>query len=236
MVTPRCKIKVLRGTNLKVIMENSQSVQEPPSQVKAPTSKPENTQSQQTGSRNLLIHLLAHHPWLFVIGLLAVFLGGGVLSLYSLGYVGFVEQTPPEEALEVEVVQATNTPSETTNPIPLWMVAAIALSCATGCLIIFRCLKRPAQHQKVQKQRNRYQTRLTKSRPQTTELLPSKKPPVLLPQQPQKPVMATSDETKPVVTVLPPEQSVTGGKSKESLASMLDIRKQTSLSAILRKN
>ena len=235
MVRPRVKSRILRGTNLKIIMENTQNVQEQPSVPKAPTSAPENSKSQQTDSRNL-IHVLMHHPWLLVIGLLAIFLGGGVLSLYSLGYVGFVQQAKPEEeALQAEVVQPTNTESETTNPISLWMVAAIALSCASGCLIIFRWLNRPAQHQKVRKQINRYQERLAKRRPPTAKSLPPKKPQVFLPPQPQKPAL-TSAETKPVVTVLPPEQSFTGGKSKESLASMLDIRKQTPLSAILRKD
>ncbi|MBR8837237.1 MAG: hypothetical protein DSM106950_25335 [Stigonema ocellatum SAG 48.90 = DSM 106950] len=209
-------------------MENGQSVQEQPSQAKAPTSKPENSKSQQTGSSNVLTYLLGHHSWLFLIGLLAVFLGGAALSVYSLGYVGIVEQTKPEEeeALQAEVVPPTNTPSETANPIPLWMVGAIALSCASGCLIIFRFLKRPAPPQKVQKQINR-QSRLHRRRHQK---LPS------VPPQPQASVIATSVEKKPVVTVLPPEQSLTGGKNQENLASMLDIRKQTSLSAILRKN
>ena len=216
-------------------MENTQSLQEQPSEPKAPTSVSENCKSQQKDSSNV-IHVLVHHPWLLVIGLLAIFLGGGVLSLYSLGYVGFVQQAKPEEeVLQAEVVEPTNTESETTNPISLWMVVAIALSCASGCLIIFRWLNRPAQHQKVRKQINRYQERLAKSRPLTAKSLPPQKPPVFLPPQPQKPA-PTSAETKPVVTVLPPEQSFTGGKSKESLASMLDIRKQTSLSAILRKD
>ncbi len=236
MVRPRVQSKILGCTNLKIIMENTQSVQEQPSKPKAPTSAPENSKSQQTDSRNL-IHVLMHHPWLLVIGLLAIFLGGGVLSLYSLGYVGFVQQAKPEEeALQAEVVQPTNTQSETTNPISLWMVAAIALSCASGCLIIFRWLNRPAQHQKVRKPKNRYQERLAKRRTPIAKSLPPKKPPVFLPLQPQTSAIPTSAETKPVVTVLPPDQSFTGGKSKESLASMLDIRKQTSLSAILRKD
>jgi len=200
-------------------MENSQRVQQHPSEVEAPTSKLENSKSQQTSGWNLLIHLLAHRPWLFLIGLLAVFLGGATLSLYSLGYVGFVEQTKPEEqeALEAEVEQPIDTPSETTNPTPLWMVAAIALSCASGCWLIFRLINRPAQSQKFQKHKNRHQARMAQRRRQT-------------------PVIATSAQTESMVAVLPPEASLSKGNSKESLASTLDIRKQTSLDAILRKN
>ena len=49
-------------------MENSQSVQQQPSEVETPTSKSENSKSQHTSGWNLLIHLLAHRPWLFLIG------------------------------------------------------------------------------------------------------------------------------------------------------------------------
>jgi len=219
-------------------MENSQSVQQQPSEVEAPTSKPENSKSQQTSGWNLLIHLLAHRPWLFLIGILAILIGGATLSLYSLGSVGSVEQTKPEEqeALEAEVEQPITTPSETINPIPLWMVAAIALSCGSGCLLIFRLINPPTTSQKFQKPKNRYQARVAQRRRQTSESRPPQNPAVLLPPQPQTLMMANSAQTKSTVTVLPPEPSLSEGKSKESLASMLDIRKQTSLDAILRKS
>ncbi len=218
-------------------MENSQSVQQQPSEVETPTSKSENSKSQHTSGWNLLIHLLAHRPWLFLIGLLAIFIGGATLSLCSLGYVGFEEQTKPEEqeALEAEVEQPITTPSETTNPTPLWMLAAIALSCGSGCLLIFRVINRPAKSQRFQKQKNRYQARMAQRRRQTSESLPPENSAVILPPQPQTPMMATPAQTKSMVTVLPPQPSLSQDTSNESLASTLDIRKQTSLDAISRK-
>jgi hypothetical protein len=220
-------------------MENSQSVQHQASQEKAPITE-SGSKSRQIGSWNVLIHLFAHYPWLLLIGLLAMFLGSATLAIYSLGSVGEVEREEPE-TLQAEVAQPIKVPSETTNPTPLWMVAAIALSCASGCFIIFRLLNKSTKHQKIQKQINRYQTRVTQRRKPRVEPRPLKNPPVFVPPPPViQPVIQTvpiPPKTKPMVTVLPPEQNLRldKNKNKESLADMMDIRKQSSLSAILRK-
>ena len=60
--------------------------------------------------------------------------------------------------------------------------------------------------------------------------------PVFVPSQARTPAVAMPGKTKPVVTVLPPEQNRLRNQGKESLASILDIRKHTPLSSILRKD
>ncbi len=224
-------IKVWRGTNLKVIMENSQNVQQAPTQAQALTADTVKSKSKSISSLNVLIHLLARYPWLLLVGLLGMFIGSATVAVYSLGYVGRVEPEEPE-TIQAEVAQPINTPPQTSNPTPLWMVAAIALSCASGCLIIFRLLNRPTQRQKDQKH-NRYQARLGRRRHQKLEPPRPKNTPEFVPPPESQPVVP---KTIPVVTVLPPEHSLPFDKSKESLADMLDIRKQNSLSAILRKH
>lgn len=235
MLTPFSTIKNTRGINLKLIMENSQSVQQEQSQAKTLTPESGKSNSRQTGGGNFVIHLLAYNPWLLLTGLLGFFLSSGAIALYSLGYVGRVEQDEPE-TIEAEVVQPINTPSETTNPTPLWMVAAIALSCASGCLVILRVLNRPGQLQKVNKQINRYQPPLPERSHQRFERRPKKNLPVFVPPPARTPVAAMPAKTKSLVTILPPEQSLSLDQNKESLANLLDIRKQTPLSTILRKN
>ncbi|ARV58538.1 hypothetical protein BZZ01_07690 [Nostocales cyanobacterium HT-58-2] len=215
-------------------MENSQSVQQQLSPAQAPISESGRSIEERTQSKNSLIHVLVHHPWLLPTGLSVVFLGTGALALYSLGYVGRPKQAEAE-IVEAEVVKPIKTPSGTANPTPLWMVAAIALSCASGSLILFLLLNRPAQRQKVKNHINRYQARLTQRRPKLETRSP-KKLPIFVQSQARTPVVAMSGQAQPVVTVLPPEQNVSLGQGKESLASMLDIRKNIPLSAILPKN
>lgn len=213
-------------------MENSQNVQQERSPATAVTADKVNSKSKSTDSLMLLIHLLARYPCLLLVGLLGMFLGSATLAVYSLGYAGRVEPEKPETI--AEVAQPINTPSETSNPTPLWMVTAIALSCASGCLIILRLLNRPTQRQKDQK-RNRYEARLARRPHQKLEPHPPENPRVFVPPSQSTSFAPMPSKTKPMVTVLPPEHTIPFDKSKESLADMLDIRKQSSLSAILRK-
>lgn len=214
-------------------MENSQSVQQQSSQAETSIPEPGKRIPGRTGRKNPLIHLLVHYPWLLPTGLLGIFIGASGFALYSLSHVGRIEQQEPEIA-EAEVVQPINTPSENTNPMPLWMVLAIILSCGSGSLILFLLLNRPTQRQKVKNEINRYQGRLAQRR-SNLERRP-KNMPVFVPSQARTPDVAMLRKTKPVVTVLPPQQNRLRSQGKESLASILDIRKHTPLSSILRKN
>lgn len=218
----------------KATMENSQSVQQQLSQSKAPIPESGKKVPGRTGSKNPLINLLVHHTWLFPAGLLLIFLGSSAAALYSLGYVGRVQ---PEEAeiAEAEIIKPIKAPSNPINPTPLWMVAAIALSCGSGTLILFLLLNRPAQRQEARNHINRHQKRLAKRRSEL-EPRPNKSVPAFVPSKPKTPVVAMPVQTKPVVTVLPPEQNVSPNQGKESLANMLDMRKHTPLSTIIRKD
>ncbi|MBD2194912.1 MULTISPECIES: hypothetical protein [Calothrix] len=218
-------------------MEKSQTVQHEPTQPTGVTPELTNSKSRTIRSSQFLIHLLTRHPWLLLIGLSAIFVASAVLALYNLGSVGNVQQ--PEEIeknLDVATVAeaVNNTPSENNNPTPLWMVAAIALSCASGCFIILRVLNRPANGKTIHKTARRYPIRTVPSKPPTVEPSPAKNPPVFVPSSSLTPLVSMQSQTKPRMTVLPPEQSYRPEKSKESLADLMDIRKQSSLSAILR--
>ncbi|MEC4819755.1 MAG: hypothetical protein SAK29_41775 [Scytonema sp. PMC 1069.18] len=213
-------------------MENIQSVQQA-SQAPMPTPKLRKKNPKQKKNKNFLVRLFVQHPLLLPIGLSAAFLGSGVFALYSLGYVGRLEPEEPEIA-DAEVVKPISTSSNISSPMPLWMVITIALSCASGSLILFLLLNRSGQHQKVKNQINRYQARLAQRRQKTRSRFHNNHP-VLQPQE-KMPVVAISGKSKPVVTILPPEQGGFQNQGQQSLANMLDIRKSTPLSAILRKN
>jgi hypothetical protein len=227
-------------------MQNTQSVQQESSEVKesAPVSDNSEPASKINRFKNVAIYLFMHYPWLFLAGLLLMFLGGGALSIYSLGYVDESIKRKESETLQTEVIppQAPrHETEESKNPIPLWMVAAIALSCASGCLVILRVLNRPKQKQKVKRQVvNRDEIRLAQRRFQVMEArLPKRKTPSRPPGPRRTPIMAMppqKSKPKPVVTVLPPEHNFKPNqKNEDSLADIMDIRKQTSLSSMLRK-
>ncbi|MEH2238266.1 hypothetical protein [Nostoc sp.] len=215
-------------------MEKSQSVQREPTQLRRATPELTNKKSRLKQSSNVLIYLVAHHPWLLLTGCLAMFLGGGAFALYSLGNAGQVAQEEPEK-IPVIVEEPISVPSENSNPTPLWMVAAIVLSCGSGCLLIFRLLNRKAQPQKVQKQINRHQTRLAQSHYQRLEPRLPKNQPIFVPQRQLMPIMQTQPKAKQLVTVLPAEHKHHLDTRPDSLADLMDLRKDSSLSAILRQ-
>ncbi|MBC1219561.1 hypothetical protein GNF10_21260 [Nostoc sp. UCD121] len=162
-----------------------------------------------------------------------MFLGGGAFALYSLGNAGQVAQEEPE-TIPVIVEEPISVPSENSNPTPLWMVAAIVLSCGGGSLIIFKMLNRKTQPQKVQKQVNRHQARLAQSQYQRLEPRLPKNQPIFVPQPQLMPLMQMQPKAKHLVTVLPAEHKHHLDTRTDSLADLMDLRKNSSLSAILR--
>lgn len=215
-------------------MEKSQSVQRERTQLKRATPELTNRKSRLRNSSNVLIYLVAHHPWLLLTGCLAMFMGGGAFALYSLGNAGAVPQEEPEK-IPVIVEEPISPPSENSNPTPLWMVAAIVLSCGGGSLLIFRVLNRTKQPQKLQKQINRHQARLAQKHYQKLEPQLPKSQPIFVPQPQLMPLTQMQPKTKHLVTVLPAEHKHHLDTRTEPLADLMDLRKNSSLSAILRQ-
>lgn len=210
-------------------MEHSQSVQQ--ELIKVPDLP--HSGSGLISSSNMFIYMLTRHPLLLLAGLLTMLMGSAALALYSLGYADTAEIEEIPAVVETPITM----PSENSNPTPLWMVFAIALSCGSGCFIIVRLLNLPKQRQKVRKpiKRQRQPIPLTPSDRPTWEPAALKNPPVFVPRQPLRPIHAMRPKPRTLVTVLPTEHRHPLDQRKESLAELMDIRKQNSLSGILQK-
>lgn len=214
-------------------MEEKQIVQQESSAVSAPDMT--TTEIQPNPTLDFLQRLVIYCPWLLVVLLLAVFIGGGVASLYSLGHVEEVEVKQTSEV--IEVVEPIVSPPENPQPLPPWIVGAIALSCASGCVVILRWLNRPVQVQTTHKHVNRYQARLAQRRQQHVEGNLSKNNLVITPPSAIKPPTSPPviKKTKKMVTIIPSSQHQVLVR-QESLADSLDIRKEKPLSSMLQKD
>ncbi|MBD2436070.1 hypothetical protein [Nostoc sp. FACHB-110] len=206
-------------------MEKSQSVNHEPTQLIEPKPEPTKSQLGSKGRSNIVIYLLTQQPWLLLVGLFTAMLGTATVAYYSLSHVGGVEQAQ-SEPLPVIVEEPVIT--ERSNPTPFWMVMAIALSCGSGCYVIFRLFNRPQQRYKVLK-RVTQQSLKPISQPRW-EVQTSKPLPAMASLQP-----LNQTKTKSLVAVLPPAQQYRLDKGKESLAELMDIRKEHSLSTLLQK-
>jgi hypothetical protein len=215
------------GKNLKVIMKNNHNLNYEQTQLIEPKTILTNTKLGSRGFSYKFVYLLTQRPLLLLGGFFTMILGVAALALYSLSYAGWAEKTEPKSVAAEEPI--TNT-SDKINPIPLWMVMAIALSCGSGCYVIFRFFNRPKQPHKTSKRHDRRQkASLLASQSKSQSQIPNNIP--LL--EPLQPLTA---KNKSLMTVLPPAKEYRLDKGKESLADLMDIRKENSLSALLKKH
>ncbi len=244
-VYSRCTISRIEGYKSAKIMENSQRVQQEtsdagtPAPENAPEHKPEKTVvSKHKSALGFFIRLIAYHPWLLVVALLSLFAGGAVLSVYSLGYAGRIEESQTNdmtEQAEVEIVESSSSPiTEKSSQFPIWVVMAIALSCGGGCLVIFRWLNSSKLSSKNQKRVNRYEERIAQRRYYQTEPQAPKKPPVFVPPKTSTHGPPTTRKTNTTVTILPPHNNSLG-IHQEPLAQPVEARKQNPISFVVRK-
>ncbi|PAX52706.1 hypothetical protein [Brunnivagina elsteri] len=233
-------------------MENNQKIEQELPKTNTPTSDSTIAKSKHSPALDIFLRLIAYHPWLLVVGLLVTFAGSAYFAVRSLGYVENIEaqKTPTTEQPEVEaeIVEPISSLSvDNENPLPFWMILAIAMSCAGGSLFVFRWLNRSTIPQKKQKQVNRYQARLSqRQEPLEPNTFPQprglsepralKNPPVFVPPPTKRQFSSKPRKSKSMVTILPLQQNKQFNPRKESLADSLDIRKQGSASNFPRQS
>ncbi|WP_414530050.1 hypothetical protein [Nodularia chucula] len=211
-------------------MEHTQSPQYPPKPIK----RRKKTQSKSISSSNIFIHLLIRHPGLLLTGLLTILMGSTAVALYSLVYAGSPDQVEPEEiAAVVETPITTSFPEK--NPTPLWLVFAIALSCAGGCSMIFKSIDRRPQAKKVRKPIKVYT-----SKPLTINYSPKWEPKtvnhqsVFVPLQSPNHITPWKADSHLSARVMSPQQPQGINHRKEPSVKLMDIPPQTSLPTISR--
>lgn len=219
------------STDLKAAMKNNQTTQQQSSESSDSKIAQSNPAGKLTGF-NSLFKLLNHHPWLIWSGVWTLLLAITAIALFSLTHTGLVEQEPEQIPIAAENPAATS--SQTGNPIPLLLLGAVALSCAAGSLVIYKRRTDPSWPRQLRKRVKSSSAQVLTRRQQRQQRL-QESPPVPTPVvEPLAPVATVPEETEPVVTVVPPEESHPLDSGEESLAEMMDIRKQKPLSSILR--
>lgn len=236
-------------------MENNQSSQKQRSKTSDSQADPKRFHPRVIlAVWNSLFKLLKNNPWLIFSGMLVVLLSLAGMSIMSLTYVKHTAQEVPESATLVKE-EVPESPQQG-KPTDLWLLVAIAASCAVGSLLIFKHLNRTLAPSKPMRRVKPSGIQVEKSAPrekQARKTIPPQPvsvtvhssapkpmpvaslPPKLVPKTaPPMPMTPTLAKTQPVVTVLPPESTYKIYRPDTSLADFLDIRKQRSLSSILK--
>ncbi|MEA5580348.1 hypothetical protein VB620_03215 [Nodularia harveyana UHCC-0300] len=165
-------------------------------------------------------------------------LGTTAVALYSLSYAGSAEDNIEPETIAAVVETPMKITSEDRNPTPLWLVFAIALSCAGGCSMIFRLINHNSQPQKARQPIKIHSARPSTVNPRRRRREPRalKNPPVFVPLQPPNHIIPRRAKSQSSVRVRSLENRHRLEKRKETLVELMDIRQQNSLPKISHQN
>ena len=153
-----------------------------------------------------LIRIYHHYHWLFLFSLLVVFFGSSAIAIYSLARVDTAKREQQEPVTAV-VKKPIPTNRDAVSPIPMWLVLAIAMSCASGCLLIVRVLHRPIRRyrsrQSVRVSRTDLATRKYKRQVKKLNSLPTNNLPTVRQSSPRNQVSRKVAIDHPSVTIIP---------------------------------
>lgn len=209
----------------KVAMDNNQSIQDQPSEESESwLAQSSRRQIVLSARLNSLLELIKHRPRLVLSGTWVFLVAIAAIAALSLAHTNREEQASQPTAVAAE--NPAKTSSQMGSPMPLWLLGSVALTFGAGSLVIYKQLNRSSrrQHQHIQNSSAPVLTHPTEREGSSLE--------------PMMPVSAAVGplmraETESGVMVLPPEESDRHDLPEESLAEMMDIRKQLSLSSIL---
>lgn len=91
--------------------------------------------------RKILVNLLRKYPGIWFLSLLLIPIGVVILAYNQLIYTGYVPQVAQTETPYIPVQSTISTFSDTSNPLPLWLIIAVIFCCSSGSFVIFYLLQ-----------------------------------------------------------------------------------------------
>jgi len=209
----------------KVAMDNKQSIQDQPSEESESwLAQSSRRQIALSARLNSLLELIKHRPRLVLSGTWVFLVAIAAIAALSLSHTNREEQASQPTLVAAE--NPAKTSSQMGSPMPLWLLGTVALTFGAGSLVIYKQLNRSSRRQLHQGNQNSSAPVLT----HPTEREKSSLEPIMPVSAAVGPLMPA--ETESEVMVLPPEESDRHDLPEESLAEMMDIRKQLSLASI----
>ncbi|MTJ08203.1 MULTISPECIES: hypothetical protein [unclassified Anabaena] len=93
-------------------------------------------------------NIFKRYPGIWFLSLFLIPIGVTIFAYYQLIYIGYVPQKQQEETPFIPVQSTISTFSDSSNPIPIWLVISVIFCCATGSFVIFYLLQNSRNVQK----------------------------------------------------------------------------------------
>jgi hypothetical protein len=124
-----------------------------------------------TANRKIFGNFLKKYPGIWFLSLFLIPIGVTFFAYYQLIYTGYVPQ-PQAEPPFIPVQSTVYTFTDTSNPIPLWLILAVIFCCASGSFVIFYLLQNSKDIQRGS-QRHRYSQKFNSQKRHQSSNLPS---------------------------------------------------------------
>ncbi|MBS3033820.1 MAG: hypothetical protein HCA25_16460 [Dolichospermum sp. DET50] len=161
-------------------------------------------------TRKFLVSLLRNYRGIWFLGLFLTPIGVTILAYNQLIYTGYVPQKEPEETPFIPVQSTISTFSDTSNPLPLWLIMAVIFCCSTGSFVIFYLLQNSRESTKTS-QRARNSQKLSSQKRYKSTNFPS-----------------SPADRKNLLIILPPEKIYPLNTNTSSVGNLRNLCKHSS--------
>jgi len=161
-------------------------------------------------TRKTLVNILKKYPGIWFVGLFLMPIGVAILAYNQLIYIGYVPQKVQEETPFIPIQSTVSTFSDTSNPLPLWLIMAVIFCCSTGSFVIFYLLQNSRESTKIT-QRTRNTQRLSSQKRYKSTNFPS-----------------SPSDRKNLLIILPPEKIYPLNTNTSSVGNLRNLCKHTS--------
>jgi cytoskeletal protein RodZ len=161
-------------------------------------------------TRKTLVNLLRKYPGIWFLSLFLMPIGVAILAYNQLSYIGYVPQKVQEETPFIPVQSSVSTFSDTSNPLPLWLIMAVIFCCSTGSFVIFYLLQNARESTKTS-QRTRNSQKLSSQKRYKATNFPFPPP-----------------DRKNLLIILPPEKIYPLNTNTSSVANLQNLCKHSS--------
>jgi hypothetical protein len=160
--------------------------------------------------RKILVNLAIKYPGIWFLSLFLIPIGVAIFAYDQLSYIGYVPQKAQKETPVIPVQSTISTFSDTSNPLPLWLIIAVIFCCSSGSFVIFYLLQNSRESTKSS-QRTRNSQKLPSQKRYKSTSFPS--PP---------------SEGKNLLTISPPEKIYPLDPNPEFVKDLLNISQHSS--------